>query len=226
MDPTLLALFGAILGVIVFGALLIGLVLWSTRVITRSARAPNPDAPGATALPATLAMPAVQGTPSNERASGMATYAVRHAVRPGREHDMPYTGTFATVINCIDGRAQRPVADWVRVNAQATFVDTATIPGPDKVLTQGPLDRIALLREEVEVSPRAHGSRFVAIAGHHECAANPVSAEEHKRMIRAAVEVIRGWSLRDAEGRPAQVRVVGLWVNDSWLVEVVADSGA
>jgi len=135
---------------------------------------------------------------------------------------MPHSGTFATVINCIDGRAQRPVADWVRVNAQATFVDTATIPGPDKVLTQGPPERIALLREEVEVSPRAHGSRFVAVAAHHECAANPASPEEHKRMIREAVEVIRGWGLRDAEGYP--VRIVGLWVNESWLVEVVVDS--
>ncbi|MGZ3681521.1 MAG: carbonic anhydrase, partial [Ktedonobacterales bacterium] len=26
------------------------------------------------------------------------------------------TGIFGTAINCIDGRAQGPVADWVKVN--------------------------------------------------------------------------------------------------------------
>ncbi len=132
------------------------------------------------------------------------------------------TGTFATAINCIDGRAQRPVADWVRVHAQATYVDTVTIPGPDKALTAGLAEHIAEVREYVDISLGAHGSSFLAVAGHHGCAANPVSAEEHKRMIREAVEVLRGWTLRDAAGRP--VRVVGLWVNDWWQIEVVVDS--
>jgi hypothetical protein len=134
------------------------------------------------------------------------------------------SGTFATAINCIDGRAQRPVADWVRINAQATHVDTVTIPGPDKALTAGAADRIEAVREYVGISLGAHDSRVVAIAGHHGCAANPVSADEHKRMIHEAVEVVRRWGLRDAEGRP--VRVVGLWVNDWWQVEVVVDEAS
>lgn len=140
------------------------------------------------------------------------------------ETSMPQTGTFATAINCIDGRAQEPVAHWVKRHAQVDFVDTPTIPGPDKVLTQGPPPRIDLARQDVEVSVRAHGSRFVAVAGHFGCAANPVSPEEHKQMIRDAVGVVQGWGMRDDEGRP--VRVVGLWVTDSWQIEQVADTGA
>lgn len=135
---------------------------------------------------------------------------------------MAHNQTFATAINCIDGRAQDPVADWVKGHAHTTYVDTPTIAGPDKLLTEGPPERIAIIREQVEISLRAHGSRFVAVAGHFGCAANPVTPEEHQRMIREAVGVLRGWDLRDDEGQP--VRVVGLWVNDRWRVEVVADS--
>ncbi len=40
-------------------------------------------------------------------------------------------------------------------------------------------------------------------------------------MIRQAVGVVERWGLRDANGQP--VRIVGLWVNDAWQVEVVSD---
>src|SRR5262244_3596388 len=46
-------------------------------------------------------------------------------------------GAFATAINCIDGRAQSPVADWLKINCNVSYVDVATIPGPDKALTRG-----------------------------------------------------------------------------------------
>jgi hypothetical protein len=126
------------------------------------------------------------------------------------------TSTFGTAINCIDGRAQAPVADWVRLHCHVTYVDTVTMPGPDKVLTQGPREVVDLIRQNVLVSVNAHHSAVVAVAAHHECAANPVPAEEHKRQIGAAVEIVRGWSLG--------VRVVGLWVNEWWQVEVIADT--
>src|SRR5262249_54744455 len=111
---------------------------------------------------------------------------------------------------------QAPVADWVRLHCHATFVDTVTMPGSDKALTQGPREVVELIRQNVLVSVRAHHSTMVAVAAHHECAANPVSAEEHKRQVGAAVEIVRGWGLG--------VRVVGLWVNEWWQVEVVADT--
>jgi hypothetical protein len=125
------------------------------------------------------------------------------------------SGTFGTAINCIDGRAQAPVADWVKMHCHVSYVDTVTMPGPDRVLTQGPRDVVELIRRNVLVSVNAHRSAVIAVAGHHECAANPVSAEDHKLDIAAAVQVVRGWDLG--------VRIVGLWVNDWWQMEVVAD---
>ena len=122
-------------------------------------------------------------------------------------------GTFGTAINCIDGRAQEPVTAWVRVHGQVDYVDTVTVPGADNALTQMTPDRLAQMREMVEVSVNAHGSRIIAIAGHFGCAAFAADREQHEAAIRSAVDVARGWGL------PAQV--VGLWVNDQWQIEQI-----
>lgn len=127
-------------------------------------------------------------------------------------------GTFATAINCIDGRAQAPVADWMKIHCHADYVDVVTIPGPDRALTHGHEERKGHIHEYVTISVNAHGSRVVAVAGHHDCAANPVSREEHIALICQAAGVVSKWQF------PAPVRVVGLWVNEWWQVEVVADT--
>ncbi len=124
-------------------------------------------------------------------------------------------GTFATTVNCIDGRAQGPVSDWIKIHCQASFVDTITTPGPDKLISGGPHSKVDHIREAVEVSVNAHNSGAVVVAGHYGCAANEVSDDVHKEQIRAAVAVIRSWGL--------PVRVAGLWINEWWQVEVVED---
>ena len=123
-------------------------------------------------------------------------------------------GTFGTVISCIDGRVQGPVGAWVKANGHVDYVDTVTVPGPDKALTQGEPNQIAALRQSVEISVNAHGSRVVAVAGHYDCAAFPADRDGHAAAIRAAVNLVRGWSL--------PVVVVGLWVNDHWEIEQIA----
>jgi hypothetical protein len=128
------------------------------------------------------------------------------------------SGTFATVVNCIDGRAQGPVSDWIKIHCQASFVDTITTPGPDKLLSSGPHSKVDHVREAVEVSVNAHKSGAVVVAGHYDCAANKVSDDEHREQIRAAAAVMRSWGL--------PVRVAGLWVNEWWQIEVVVDEPA
>lgn len=132
------------------------------------------------------------------------------------------SGTFGTAINCIDGRAQRPVADWVQLECHVDYVDMVTVPGADQVLgltgsSESP-DRIARLRQDVALSVRAHGSQVIAVAGHHGCAAFPAERAEHVAAIQSAARAVRGWGL------PA--RVVGLFVNDWWAAEMVYDSTA
>lgn len=128
------------------------------------------------------------------------------------------TGVFATAITCIDGRTQSPVSEWVKQNAHADLVDTITWPGPDKMLISAPQAILDEVRKMIAISVNAHGSTFVAIAGHYDCAAFPTDRERHLAAIRDAVAVIADWGL--------PVRVVGLWVNDQWQIEVVGYGGA
>lgn len=119
---------------------------------------------------------------------------------------------FAASINCIDGRVQEPVSQWIRENHGIEFVDVISEPGCDLALSE-PSDAEDGMRAKVQISVSAHGTKLVFVSGHHECAANPVSREEHIAHVKKAVERVAAWNL--------PVRVIGLWVNDSWGVEQV-----
>lgn len=123
------------------------------------------------------------------------------------------TGTFGTAINCIDGRAQAPVTDFVKINGHIQYVDMVTEAGADKVLAQDAPAQIESIKQRVLISVNAHNSHIIAIAGHHDCAANPVSKDEHFAHIHAAVQVIASWGL--------PVQIFGLWVNEWGSIEVV-----
>lgn len=125
-------------------------------------------------------------------------------------------GRFATAVACIDGRVQVPVRDWVRAYGQVDYVDMVTTPGANAALAQGPDPLIQHLRRSVEISVTAHHSRLVAVSGHYDCAAYPVSREQHIADIIAAGRLVAAWGL--------PVRVVGLWIDEFWQAELVWDS--
>jgi hypothetical protein len=118
-----------------------------------------------------------------------------------------------TAINCIDGRVQEPVAAWLKERYHLDYVDMITEPGADKVLATGSPEALTAIREKVEISVHHHGSTVVAVAGHHDCAGNPVSPEEHYEHIRAALRTLRFWNI------PATI--IGLWVDENWQVNEV-----
>lgn len=125
--------------------------------------------------------------------------------------------TFATAINCIDGRAQDPVAAWMRVRFGVRYVDTITEAGADGILAHGSEAALEPIKSKVMVSTGAHKSQVVAVVGHHGCAGNPVSLEDHLKDIRKGVDAVASWEL--------PVNVIGLWVNDRWQVDVVCETG-
>ena len=120
---------------------------------------------------------------------------------------------FGTALNCIDGRTQIPVIKWLKENFDVDYVDLITEPGMDKVLSQGQWVKNERLREKVVISITAHNSDVVAVIGHYDCAANPVSDREHFNDIIASIQIVKSWGL--------PVTVVGLWVDDFWRVHVV-----
>lgn len=121
---------------------------------------------------------------------------------------------FITAINCIDGRTQKPVMEFVTMKFKAAYVDLITEPGPDKVLSENKnFSIIESIKRRVLVSINKHKSKIVIIVGHHDCAANPVGKEEHCRQIEQAVQNIKEWNL--------EVEVCGVWVDANWEVKLV-----
>lgn len=120
-------------------------------------------------------------------------------------------GKFATSVSCMDGRIQIPLAKWIKENHSIDFVDVITEPGIDRMVAEN-LD-LESIKNKVGISINAHKSELIVVSGHYDCAGNPVSDEEHISQIRKGVEVISSWGLN--------VKVVGIWVDDSWNVNVL-----
>jgi len=120
---------------------------------------------------------------------------------------------FATAINCIDGRTQMPVSDWVKEKYSISYVDMITEPGCDKVVCGTDDVTIEKIKSKALISINAHKSSLVVIAGHHDCAGNPVSKEEHLMQIKKCVEIVKSWNL--------PIETVGLWVNEKWEIEQI-----
>ena len=126
---------------------------------------------------------------------------------------MPMKSKFATAINCIDGRVQLPVAEFIRKNYDVKYVDMITTPGPDKLLSEyKDTGEIEAVKNKVSISCNAHKSKLVFIAGHHDCAGNPCAEENHLKQIKKAVENVKGWGL-DSE-------VYGIWVDKEGKVHL------
>lgn len=122
-------------------------------------------------------------------------------------------GTFVTAINCMDGRVQRPVFDWMQEKYRVDYVDMVTEAGPNKVLLEGHSEVIQSIREKIEVSLYIHGSKVMAIAGHHDCAGNPVSKDVKWQQTKESIARLQHWY--------PDVEVIGLWVNENGQVETV-----
>lgn len=118
-------------------------------------------------------------------------------------------GNFGTVINCMDGRTQLPVNDYLRKEYGLDFIDTVTEPGPVKMLAENTAG-VESIKQRVNISIQAHGSKLIAIVAHHDCAGNPVPKETQYEQVKLALKNLSGWNY--------PVQLVGLWVNENWEV--------
>ena len=121
---------------------------------------------------------------------------------------------FATAINCIDGRFQKPLLDFITGKFRVDYVDMVTEPGPDKILSENEAAGIIeSIKRRVLISVQKHASKIVIIAGHYGCAANQVEEKEHKRQIAQAVDNIKRWNL--------EVDVYGAWLGADRKAELI-----
>jgi len=127
--------------------------------------------------------------------------------------------SFATVVNCMDGRAQLPVMTYLKARFGVDYVDNITEPGPDRILARDddPATVASILRR-IEISTGKHHSTQLAIVGHADCGGNPVSPEEHWQQIKSAVAFL--------QQRFPDMTVIGLWLNEDWSVKELAAEGS
>jgi carbonic anhydrase len=116
---------------------------------------------------------------------------------------------FACAINCMDGRVQDAVKNYMKNNYGVDFVDMVTEPGPNKILADNaPAELIKNIKRCVGVSVNHHKSNVVAIVGHFGCAGNPTEKAEQIEHLKKAEETVKGF------GFP--VEVIKLWVDGDW----------
>lgn len=123
---------------------------------------------------------------------------------------------FATAITCIDGRVQQPVADWMKLHMNVEYVDLVTEPGPDKEISEGTTLVVDEIARKAAFSVRHHASPVVALCGHHDCAANDATREEHIEQILEGVRVLLSYRMN--------VRILGLWLNEWNSIELIWDT--
>lgn len=121
---------------------------------------------------------------------------------------------FVTAINCMDGRVQLPVIEFMKKNYQADFVDMITEAGPIKILAEAE-DSAAVesIKRRVQASLEKHGSKVVAVIGHGDCAGNPNDKMMQMIQIAGSIGVVESWKL--------DVKVIGLWVGANWTASEV-----
>jgi carbonic anhydrase len=124
---------------------------------------------------------------------------------------------FCTVINCMDGRVQLPVIQFLKRRFGVGYVDSITEAGPTLILAKR--SNAALVKGilgRLRISVEKHSSVGIAIVGHQDCAGNPAPYDHQLAHIRDSVQFLHS--------QYPSVKVIGLWVDGDWRVhEVVGD---
>jgi voltage-gated potassium channel Kch len=119
--------------------------------------------------------------------------------------------TFCTAVNCIDGRVQLPVINYLKERFSVNHVDMITEPGPNLIIAELTASMIVgSIITRIDLSIKKHSSRGIAIVGHHDCAGNPSREEEQLSHIQESLIFLKK--------RFPNVEIIGLWVDQNWQV--------
>ena len=122
---------------------------------------------------------------------------------------------FCTAINCMDGRVQRPVIEFLEKTFEADCVDAVTEPGPNRILSEQANETLVQsILNRVDISVNHHGARQIAVVGHYDCAGNPADRPEQLEHLANSVAFIKN--------RYPNTDVIAVWVDERWQAEQVA----
>ena len=122
--------------------------------------------------------------------------------------------SFYTAINCMDGRVQLPVINYLMDRFKADYIDSITEPGPVLYLAeQTDSERTKSILQRVDISINHHKSTGIAVIAHYDCAGNTVDDKTQIAQLAPAVEFL-------ADKYP-NTDITGLWVDsDSSVTEI------
>ena len=121
--------------------------------------------------------------------------------------------SFYTVINCMDGRIQESIANYIKKKYNVLFVDMITSAGPIKILSNRTIESLKHIISCIDISLIEHKSKGIAIVAHFDCVGNPISDKEQKEMLQKAVKFLAN--------KYTNVSVCGLWVDKNSKVEEI-----
>lgn len=123
--------------------------------------------------------------------------------------------SFCAAINCLDGRTQLPVIQFLMRRFNVKYVDMLTDAGPLGILARDfDAPRAQAFVERVQIVIRVHHIRELAICGHWDCRGNPVPKETQ---LEQQQEVARRFRQRFP-----QLTIIGLWVDEAEQVHEIA----
>ena len=122
--------------------------------------------------------------------------------------------SFCTAINCMDGRVQLPVIEYLKNRYNADYVDMITEPGPIAILAEKTNTEITdSIMYRTDISVDIHGSKSIAIVAHYDCTGNPVDKAQQLIQLEYSVELIRQ--------KFPDIQILGLWVDKHWVVNEI-----
>jgi len=125
------------------------------------------------------------------------------------EDNMEAKNIFACAVNCIDGRVQDAVKNYMKDKYRVDFIDMITEPGPNKILAENSSGAIIEnIKKRIEISIKHHRAKVVAIAGHFGCAGNPAKKAEQIKHLKEARKTIESFGFA--------VEVILLWIGGDW----------
>ena len=122
--------------------------------------------------------------------------------------------SFCTAVNCMDGRVQLPVINYMQERYDVPFVDMITDPGPNKILADlSDEDVVGSILKRIDISVHKHKSTAIAVVGHVDCAGNPSTYEEQLAHLEKSFAFLTS--------RYPGVEVIALWINEEWKVNQI-----
>jgi hypothetical protein len=123
--------------------------------------------------------------------------------------------TFFTAVNCIDGRAQIPIINYLKERFQADYIDLITEPGVNLILAEASkTDIVESILRKIKLSLERNKSTGIAVAGHYDCKGNPAGYDEQIIHIKRAIHLLKE--------HYQDLPVLGLWVDKDWVVHEVS----